>query len=79
MKVANPANDELHEPPTPTRKVVIVGLIGVGLCLIAWIMGLVTSAPLRGFDTHRADGARAFLSVLGLVVAGCSVAAGALA
>src|SRR5207247_799635 len=56
-----------------TRTVLITGLIGVGLCFAAWIVGLVTGAPLRGFDAHWADGPRALLCAVGLVTAGCAV------
>jgi hypothetical protein len=64
---------DLHEPPTPTQHVLIVGGVGVGLCLVALLVGLATGAPRRGFDPHWADGLRVSLSVLGLLIAGCSV------
>ena len=64
---------DLHEPPPPTSRVLTVGLIGVGLVLAAFAFGLATGAPLRGFDTHWADGPRALVAILGLFVAGCGV------
>lgn len=62
-----------QEPPAPIRTVRTVGLLGVGLVTAALVFGLVTGAPLRGFETHWADGPRALLAILGLVVAGCAV------
>lgn len=73
MTTADRAPDLTHEPPPPTKRVLITGLVGVGLALVALLMGLLTSAPLRGFDTHWADGPRALLCVVGLLVAGCAV------
>ena len=73
MTVPTPAPADLREPPPPTRQVLTVGLVGVGLSLAALVVGLATGAPWRGFDTHGADGPRALLSVLGLFVAGCAV------
>ena len=64
---------DLHEPPPPTRRVLTVGLIGVGLVAAALVVGLATGAPLRGFDPHWADGPRALLAALGLLLAGCAV------
>ena len=64
---------DLHEPPPPTRRVLTVGLVGVGLVIAAFVFGLATGAPLRGFDAHWADGPRAMLAALGLLVAGCAV------
>lgn len=69
---AHPPAD-LHEPPPPTYRVLTVGLVGVGFVVAALVVGLAVGAPLRGFDAHPADGPRAFLSVLGLFVAGCAV------
>lgn len=66
-------DDELHEPPVPTNRVLLVGLVGVGFVLIALVLGRATGAPLRGFEKHWADGPRVLLSVLGLIVAGCAV------
>src|SRR4051794_22411054 len=74
MTVHSPAaSDLLEEPPPPTSHVLIVGLVGVGLVLAAVVFGLATGAPRRGFDTHWADGPRALLACLGLLVAGCAV------
>lgn len=68
----NPLID-LEEPPIPTRTVWIVGLIGVVLSIAAWVVGYSTGAPKQGFDAHYADGPRALLAVLSLLVAGCSI------
>jgi hypothetical protein len=73
MTGTTPALADLHEPPPPTRRVLTVGLVGVGLSLAALLIGLATGAPVRGFDAHPYDGPRALLSVLGLLVAGCAV------
>jgi len=64
---------DLHEPPPPTSRVLTVGLIGVGLTVAAFVFGLATGAPLRGFDPHWADGPRALLASIGLLIAGCAV------
>lgn len=73
MTASDRAPDLTHEPPAPTRRVLITGLVGVGIAFLALLLGLFTSAPLRGFDAHWADGPRALLCVIGLVVAGCAV------
>lgn len=62
-----------HEPPPPVRQVLLVGLIGVGLVVVALMVGLVDEAPLRGFEPHRADGPRALLASVGLFLAGCAI------
>ena len=73
MTVPSPPSAELHEPPVPTHRVLIVGLVGVGFLVAAFILGLVTGAPRRGFDPHSADGPRALLAAIGLLIAGCAV------
>lgn len=73
MKVHHPPPDDLTvEPPAPPRSVLLVGLTGVGLCFLALAIGLVTGAPTRGFESHPADGPRALLALVGLLVAGCA-------
>jgi hypothetical protein len=72
MTTADRASDLAHEPPAPTKRVLTIGLVGVGIAFLALVMGLLTSAPLRGFETHWADGPRALLCVVGLLVAGCA-------
>jgi len=64
---------DLEEPPISARTIWIVGLIGVGLSVAAWAAGLASGAPRQGFDSHYADGPRALLAILGLLVAGCSI------
>jgi hypothetical protein len=64
---------DLHEPPPPTRRVLTVGLIGVALAAVAFVFGLVSGGPVRGFDAHWADGPRALIASLGLLLAGCAV------
>ena len=74
MTVHSPAAvDNSEEPPPPESRVLVVGLIGVGLVFAALVFGLVTEAPRRGFDIHWADGPRALLACLGLLVVGCAV------
>jgi hypothetical protein len=73
MTVPSPPSAELHEPPVPTHRVLIVGLVGVGFLTAAFILGLVTGAPRRGFDPHSADGPRALLAAIGLLITGCAV------
>jgi hypothetical protein len=51
----------------------MVGLAGVFLVLTALIIGLATSAPMHGFEPHSADGPRAMLCALGLLVTGCAI------
>jgi hypothetical protein len=53
--------------------VLTVGLTGVGLVVAAFVIGLATSAPLQGYEPHKADGPRALLASLGLLLAGCAV------
>lgn len=65
--------DDTLEPPPSTNRVLVIGLVGVALVLLAFLIGLVGGAPLRGFDKHWADGPRASLCVLGLLTAGCAV------
>jgi hypothetical protein len=74
MTVHTPPTADLHEPPVPARQVLIVGLTGVGLVVVAFAVGLATGAPVRGYDAHGADGPRALLASLGLLLAGCAVA-----
>jgi hypothetical protein len=69
----SPPSADLEEPPPPTGRVLTVGLVGVGLVLTAFVLGLATNAPRQGFDTHPWDGPRALLSILGLFLAGCAV------
>jgi hypothetical protein len=64
---------DLHEPPIATSRVLIVGLAGAGLVFAAFVAGLATGAPKQGFDGHWADGMRAFLCVVGAIVAGCAI------
>jgi hypothetical protein len=71
--VVTPTPADFDEPPPPTARVLTVGLIGVGLSLAAFGFGLGSGAPRQGFDPHWADGPRALLSTLGLLVAGCAV------
>ena len=73
MTVHTPSPADLREPPPPTRRVLLVGLVGVALAVAAVAVGLATGAPLRGFEPHPADGPRALLAALGLLVAGCAV------
>jgi hypothetical protein len=73
MTVPSPDPHDVHEPPPPTARVLTVGLIGVGLVVVAFVLGLATGAPRRGFDTHPWDGPRALLSAVGLLLAGCAV------
>src|SRR5881275_1283887 len=73
MSVQSPPPVDLEEPPPPTERVLTVGLIGVGLVASAFILGLASGAPLRGFDAHWADGPRAVLCAVGLLLAGCAV------
>lgn len=73
MTVHLPPPAEVHEPPSPARPVLIVGLVGVGLVTTALVIGLAIGAPLRGFETHPADGPRALLASLGLFLTGCAV------
>src|SRR6187200_2070598 len=73
MTVAVPATEEIHEPPPSTKRVLMVGFTGVALVLVSFVLGAVGGAPLRGFDTHWADGPRALLCVVGLLFAGCAV------
>jgi len=68
-----PSPTDLEEPPLPPERVLTVGLIGVGLVVSAFILGLASGAPLRGFDAHWADGPRTLLAALGLFLAGCAV------
>src|SRR4051794_10870054 len=68
-----PPAADLEEPPPSTGHVLAVGLVGVGLLLVAFVLGLATDAPRRGVDTPPWDGPRALLSGLGLLVAGCAV------
>lgn len=69
---SSPPPADLCEPPPPTARVWAVGLVGVGLVVVAFVLGLVTDAPRRGFDTHPWDGPRMLLSALGLLIAGCA-------
>ena len=64
---------DLDEPPLPSRTIWIVGLIGVGLSVAAWAAGYASGAPRQGFESHSADGPRALLAILGLLVAGCAI------
>lgn len=73
MKATTKVNDDLREPAAPTRNVLVLGLVGIGLAATAWIVGLVVGAPLQGFETNGADGPRALLCVFGLLLAGCGV------
>jgi hypothetical protein len=73
MTVHSPPPADLHEPPPPIPRVLLVGLTGVGLVLTALVFGLVTGAPRQGFEAHWADGPRVVLSCLGLLLAGCAV------
>src|SRR5205823_775357 len=73
MTTVDRAPDLTREPPAPTKRVLTIGLSGLGISFLAFLMGLVTSAPLRGFETHWADGPRALLCVVGLIVCGCAV------
>jgi len=73
MTVPSPPSDELQEPPPPTHRVLVVGLIGIGFVVAALVLGLTTSAPRRGFDAHSADGPRTLLASIGLLLAGCAV------
>jgi hypothetical protein len=68
----NPQPADLEEPPPPTGRVLTVGLVGVGLVLTAFVFGLATGAPRRGFDTHAWDGVRMLMSAVGLLLAGCA-------
>jgi hypothetical protein len=69
----NPPPADLEEPPPPTGRVLTVGLVGVGLVLTAFVLGLATNAPRQGFDTHPWEGPRALVSIAGLFLAGCAV------
>lgn len=73
MTTVDRAPDLTREPPAPTKRVLTIGLIGVGISFLAFLTGLLTSAPLRGFEAHWADGPRALLCVAGLFVCGCAV------
>ncbi|HKB02287.1 MAG TPA: hypothetical protein VKD90_08710 [Gemmataceae bacterium] len=73
MTVHSPPPSDLHEPPPPIPRVLLVGLTGVGLVLTSLVFGLAAGAPRQGFDTHWADGPRVVLSCLGLLLAGCAV------
>src|SRR5262249_22254732 len=64
---------DLEEPPLPQERVLTVGLVGVGFVVSAFILGLASGAPLRGFEAHWADGARALLASIGLFLSGCAV------
>jgi hypothetical protein len=70
---ASPQPDLLEEPPPPQPLVLTVGAAGVGLVIAALVVGLVTGAPVRGYEAHGADGPRALLAALGLLVSGCAV------
>ena len=69
---AHPPAD-LNEPPPPTSRVLMVGLVGVGLVVVALVYGLATAAPRQGFEPHSADGPRALIAIVGLFVTGCAV------
>jgi len=73
MSIHGPPPADLEEPPASQERVLTLGLIGVGLVVSAFILGLVSGAPLRGFEAHWADGLRALLSSIGLFLAGCAV------
>jgi hypothetical protein len=73
MTIADRAPDLTREPPVPTSRVLALGLVGVGISFLAFLMGILTSAPLRGFEAHWADGPRVLVSVFGLLVCGCAV------
>lgn len=64
---------DLREPPPSTRRVLITGLVGVALAAIALVIGLVSGAPTASIDRHGADGPRAVLTIVGLIVAGSAV------
>ncbi|HEX3150650.1 MAG TPA: hypothetical protein VHR66_21410 [Gemmataceae bacterium] len=73
MTVTDASPSDLHEPPVSAQRVLIVGLIGVGLAGVAMMLGLLLGAPRRGFDVHYADGPRALLACVGLFISGCAV------
>lgn len=73
MTIHTPLAADLQEPAAPTRTVLTIGLVGIGLTAIAFIMGVVTDAPRRGFEHHNWDELRALFAVAGLIVAGCAV------
>jgi hypothetical protein len=73
MTFHSPPPADLHEPPAPTRAVMIVGLVGIGLAAFAFMLGVVSGAPRRGFEPHWLDGHRALFAIVGLFVAGCAV------
>jgi hypothetical protein len=73
MTVPATAPTDLHEPPPPIRTVLTVGLAGVGIALLALVLGVITGAPTRGFDPHWADKLRMLLAAVGLIVTGCAV------
>jgi hypothetical protein len=73
MTVHSPPTHDLQEPPPPTLRVLAVGLVGVGLVAVAFVYGLAAGAPRQGFDVHWADGQRALLSCVGLLLTGCAV------
>jgi len=64
------APPEVHEPPATVRRVLTVGLIGVGLTVSAFVLGFIFRVPTRGFDPHGSDGVRVILAGIGMVFAG---------
>ncbi|MSR53527.1 MAG: hypothetical protein EXS09_09605 [Gemmataceae bacterium] len=69
----SPIDASLDEPPVSTHTIWVIGLIGLGLTLVAFVTGVVFGAPRQGFGVHPSDGPRALLAIVGFLVAGCAV------
>ncbi len=73
MTAQLPAAEDLREPPPSVAYVYLVCGIGLTLIILSFVLGLVTSAPKRGYDVHSMDGVRSLLCDIGMIVIGSVV------